>query len=133
MDTEIRNIFEEAIEAENPAEIPETPDQPEPEERIARERQQAVLDYAIASAVKGSGTRDPELLELLLRQAEITMEDGEVTGLGEAVDALRKNRPYLFSDGGSRPVFAAETHGRSLSHEDEVVAQRYKNNPWYRR
>ena len=125
MDTEIRNIFDAALEPE-----PEPQDAPVD---LARERETAVLDYAISAAVRESGTRDPELLEHLLRRTELRMEDGAVAGLTETLEALRRDRPYLFRDGGSRPVFAAATQGRSLSREDEAVAQRYRNNPWYKK
>ncbi len=120
MDTEIRNYFEEALESPAPA-----PEQPETAD-------QAVIDYAIANAVTASGTRDPELLELLLRRAELRVEEGTVVGLREAMEDLRENRPFLFEDGGDRPKFSAATRGRSLSREDAAVAQRYRNNPWYR-
>ncbi|MBQ9269961.1 MAG: phage scaffolding protein [Oscillospiraceae bacterium] len=120
MDTEIRNYFEEALESPSPvSEQPETADQ-------------AVIDYAIASAVTASGTRDPELLELLLRRAKLGLEEGTVTGLREAMEDLRETRPFLFEDGGNRPRFSAATQGRSLSREDAAVAKRYRNNPWYR-
>ena len=121
MDEEIRTIFEEALEEE--------PLRSDPADE-ARDR--AILDYAVSAAVGGSGTRDPEVLEMLLRSREISVENGAVTGLEEALAELRRDKPFLFADGGDRPRFAAAACGRSLSAEDAAVAQRYKNNHWYR-
>ena len=106
----------------------------EAENRAAREeKDQAVLDYAIARTVKDSGTRDPELLELLLRRAGVKIENGSEAALEAEIAAIRRERPWLFPDGGGHPVFSAETMGRSLSRDEEAVARRYQGNPWYRR
>lgn len=121
MDTEIKAIFEEALE--------EMPVQTEPEEE---KRDRAILDYAISSAIESSGALDPELLEMLLRSRDLTVSENGIDGLAEAMEEIRRDRPFLFEDGGDRPRFAAATCGRSLRAEDAVVAQRYKNNPWYR-
>ena len=61
----------------------------------------------------------------------MTREEAEAA-VREAMEDLRENRPFLFEDGGDRPKFSAATQGRSLSREDGAVAQRYRNNPWYR-
>ena len=120
----------------NPTASPATSDAPEPPEPpVSPEalRDQAVLEYAVRTAAEGCGARDPELVEFLLGRAEIAVEDGTVTGLAEALERLRRERPYLFQDGGKRPVFAAPVRGRRPDHEEETVARRYQNNPWYRR
>ena len=65
MDTEIKAIFEEALE--------EMPAQTESEEE---KRDRAILDYAISSAIESSGVLDPELLEMLLRSRELTVSEG---------------------------------------------------------
>ncbi len=93
-------------------------------------QRQAVLDYAVSAAVAGSQARDPELVSMLLRQELSGADEGSVR---TALADLRNQRPYLFADGGKRPRFAAPVQARDLSREDEAVAQRYKNNPWYKR
>ena len=131
MNEEIQEIFDAAMEEYEPlaaanrriAEL---------EARAAEDREQAMIDCAVAAAVEGCGTLDPELTELLLRRAGICVESGRVAGVREAVEELRKTRPWLFADGGGRPCFCQGVQGRSLGREDEIVARRYRNNPWYR-
>jgi hypothetical protein len=89
-------------------------------------RQQEAKEQRIAAAVAGSCCRDPELLTLLLHQ----QEDEDLSG---TVKRLRREKPYLFTDNGGRPRFAEKVQGKELDMEEEIVAQRYKNNPWYRR
>jgi hypothetical protein len=89
-------------------------------------RQLEAREQRIAAAVAASDCRDPELLGLVLRQSE--EED-----FGGAVKRLRREKPYLFADNGGRPRFAQSVQGKELDMEEEIVAQRYKNNPWYRR
>lgn len=103
------------------------------EEAAVAERTRAVLDYAVSAAAAESGALDTQLVELLLSREELGLEDGRVTGLPEAMERIRQQRPYLFSDGGGRPRFAASVRGRNPSHEEERVARRYQNNPWYHR
>lgn len=97
------------------------------------DREATVLNYALETAAAQSGARDPELLRLLLERESLTVENGTVQGLRESLTAIRRQRPYLFQDGGGRPRFSAETMDRGLPSEEETVAQRYRNNPWYRR
>ena len=138
MDTEIQSIFGRALGEEVPAEGAPAAESPEKDaaalqaaETAARE--EAVLAYALDAAAARSGAQDPELLKLLLEREGLTVQDGTVQGLEAAVAAIRRQRPYLFRDGGGRPRFSAATMDRGLSTEEETVAQRYRNNPWYRK
>lgn len=154
MDTEIRSIFDQAMEWDGEIKnapgktISALPDRggqksntlaesiPVSPERVDGElpdREATVLNYALETAAAQSGARDPELLRLLLERESLTVENGTVQGLREALTAIRRQRPYLFQDGGGRPRFSAETMDRGLPSEEETVAQRYRNNPWYRR
>lgn len=135
MDTEIRELFEEALE---PDRVKDLERQLEDQRREAQEageriRKETILRCAIAGAVAASGTWDPEVLTLLLEREDLTVEDGEVLGLEEALGRLRSLRPYLFRDGGERPHFAAAALDRGLAPGEEKVAVRYKDNPWYKR
>ena len=144
MDTEIQEIFNNAME---PREMEAAPEQETveqlrralEEERSARSaaedaaRSGAILDCTVQAAIAGSGARDPELLRLLLEREGLSVEDGAVKGLSGAIDAIRQSRPYLFQDAGGRPRFSAATMDRGLCQEEETVAMRYRNNPWYRR
>lgn len=122
MDTEIRTIFEEAL----------APDQ-RVEQQLEQQRREIIARCAIAAAVSASGTRDPELLTLLLQREDLTVEDGQLRGLEQALERLRSLRPYLFQDGGDRPRFAAAALDRGLLAGEEQVAVKYRNNPWYKR
>lgn len=122
MDTEIRTIFEEAL----------APDQ-RAEQQLEQQRREIITRCAIAAAVSASSTRDPELLTLLLEREDLTVEDGQLQGLEQALQRLRSLRPYLFQDGGDRPRFAAAALDRGLLGEEEQVAVKYRNNPWYKR
>ncbi len=129
-DREEMNQEQEALLAAQ-SRIAELESQQEQERQAAQTAQeQALLEYAVTSAVAESRARDPELVTLLLHREELSLEDGAVRA---AVERLRRDRPYLFADGGLRPAFAAPVQGRALDHEDETVARRYQNNPWYRR
>lgn len=135
MDTEIRGLFEEALE---PDRVKDLERQLEEQRREAREegeriRRDTVRSCAISGAVAASGTWDPEVLTLLLEREDLKVEDGKVLGLEEALEGLRSLRPYLFRDGGGRPRFAAAAMDRSLLPGEEQVAVKYKDNPWYRR
>lgn len=96
------------------------------EELLNEARNEAVLHYAIGRAAADS--RDPEVMELLLRSRAQRVED-----LNDAMEAIRQEKPYLFADEGGRPRFSAETMDKLMSAEEEAVAERYKGNPWYRR
>ena len=64
-----------------------------------------------------------------------TVDDGNNRGvfaIRVPCEMTLKNNLFLFEDGGDRPKFSAATQGRSLCREDAAVAQRYRNNPWYR-
>ena len=118
---------------------PETPESPEPETppepTPGEQTRAAVLDYALTRAAADSGSHDPELVRYLLGlEAYPDMEPEALTAaVTAALRALRRSRPYLFRDGGQRPRFASPVRARELSHDEEIVARRYQNNPWYRR
>lgn len=137
MDTEIQTIFEEAAKQETDrAAVLEQ--QLEQQRREAREegeriRRETIAHCAIAAAVDSCGARDPEVLTLLLEREHLRVEDGRLQGLEEAMERLRSLRPYLFLDGGDRPRFSAAALDRGAFAEEEQVAARYRNNPWYRR
>jgi len=127
MDTEIREIFESALEAEVTPQVDVEALRQQWAEEAETIRRQAREDADIAAAVAGSGTHDDAVLELLIRQEDLS------DGAAAVVQRLRQEKPWLFADGGQRPRFSAETMDRMLQPEEEQVAQRYKGNPWYRR
>ena len=113
-----------------------------------------MIACAVARAVETSGTRDPEVLNWLLSREALQREaaapeEAEVerpeaaapeenwadaaSWIGEALEAQKRLRPWLFPEGGSRPVFAAETRSRPPEAEEPAIAKRYQGNPWYRR
>ena len=135
------------LEPPAPADDPAREETPAREEELARElsearetiaelrarQNRAVMAYAIAQAVETSGTRDPEVLNWLLSREALQGEDGTPAGIREALEAQKRLRPWLFPEGGSRPVFAAETRSRPPEAEEPAIAKRYQGNPWYRR
>ena len=127
MDTEIREIFENALEAETAPQADVEALRQQWAQEAEEIRRQARADADIAAAVAGSGAYDGELLEELIRREDLT------DGASAVVQRLRLEKPWLFSDNGRRPMFSAETMDRMLQAEEEQVAQRYKGNPWYRR
>lgn len=135
MDTEIRELFEEAMEPDRVKELErQLKDQRrEAQEEGERIRRETIRSCAISGAVAASGTWDPEVLTLLLERENLDVEDGKVQGLEETLERLRSLRPYLFRDGGDRPHFAAAALDRGLLPEEERVAAKYRDNPWYRR
>ena len=110
MERELRDIFQQAAEgaAESAAmpdtpETPDTPDTPEPP------------DYAAL-------LRRIEALEERLIQPE--PEEPEEP---EVQEPPKKTTPK------NLPRFAAPIQGKAPEREEETVARRYKNNPWYKR
>ena len=102
-------------------------------ETDARAHREALADQALAQTVASSGARDPELVEYLLRKAGAVPEDGNCLALESELAAIRKERPWLFTDQGDRPRFSAGTMARALDREDPAVAERYRGNPFYRK
>ena len=52
--------------------------------------------YAVRSAI-GTDAQDPDLLLKLIDMDSVSItSDGKAIGVGEQIDALRKDRPYLF-------------------------------------
>ena len=113
MERELREIFQQAAEgAAESAAMPDTPDTsdtpdiPEPPE---------TPDYAAL-------LRRIEALEERLTQREPDqLEPPEVQG------PPKKTIPP------NLPRFAAPIQGKAPEREEETVARRYKNNPWYKR
>lgn len=95
------------------------------EQELAAAKRQEEARFAREIDRAAAESRDPEVAAMLLRRG------GE--SVPEALAALRREKPYLFPEEGNRPVFAAPGQGRTLSREEDAVARRYRNNPWYRR
>lgn len=107
MERELRDIFQQAAEgAAESAAMPDTPDTPE------------TPDYA-------GLLRRIEALEERLIQPE--PEEQEKTEKPEVQEPPKKPIPQ------NLPRFAAPIQGKAPEREEETVARRYKNNPWYKR
>lgn len=113
MERELRDIFQQAAEgAAESAAMPDTPDTPEPPEPPE------TPDYAAL-------LRRIEALEERLIQPE--PEEQEKTEEPEVQEPPKKPIPQ------NLPRFAAPIQGKAPGKEEETVARRYKNNPWYKR
>lgn len=110
MERELRDIFQQA--AEGAAESIPSPEKPEesakPEEP----------DYA-------GLLRRIQALEARLIQPE--PEEQEKPEEPEVQEPPKKPIPQ------NLPRFAAPIQGKAPEREEEIVARRYKNNPWYKR
>ena len=113
MERELRDIFQQAAEgaAESAAlqekpENPETPEKPEPPE---------TPDYAA-----------------LLRRIE-ALEERLARQKPEESEAPEEPEPPKKPIPQNLPRFAAPIQGKAPEREEETVARRYKNNPWYKR
>lgn len=72
-------------------------------DRDARERT-LILRYEVASRAAKLGIQDPEVAVLLLeRSGDIKVEDGQVSGVDDALKALIKDKPYLVRPVGGNP------------------------------
>lgn len=104
MERELRDIFQQAAEgAAESAAMPDTPDTPE------------TPDYA-------GLLRRIEALE-----ARMTQPEPEEQEEPEVQEPPKKTIPP------NLPRFAAPIQGKAPEREEETVARRYKNNPWYKR
>ena len=56
------------------------------------------LNQALSEALLKANSKNPEILKSLIDLSVISMENGEVTGLSEQLDAIRKDNPFLFED-----------------------------------
>lgn len=113
MERELRDIFQQA--AEGAAESIPSPEKPEESENHEKPEKP---DYAAL-------LRRIEALEERLIQPE--PEEQEKTEKPEVQEPPKKPIPQ------NLPRFAAPIQGKAPEREEETVARRYKNNPWYKR
>ncbi|MCD8357458.1 MAG: phage scaffolding protein [Clostridia bacterium] len=92
-----------------------------------------VKDYAIRLAVDAAGTVDPDVVRLLIKPDDIKIDDGDVTGISEQLETLRKEKPYLFKDNGGKPYFGGPLGNQKQTGnaDQDRVDARYANNPWF--
>lgn len=91
-----------------------------------------VKDYAIRMAINAAGTVDPDVVKLLIKTDEVKVDGDTVTGVAEQLEALRKEKPYLFKDNGGKPYFGGPLgNQRQIGTEQDRVNEKYKNNPFY--
>lgn len=110
MERELRDIFRQAAEgAAESAAMPDTPDTPEKPEKPE------TPDYA-------GLLRRIEALEARMIQPEPEEQEEP-----EVQEPPKKTIPQ------NLPRFAAPIQGKAPEREEETVARRYKNNPWYKR
>lgn len=57
---------------------------------------QQKLTYSIKDAVRGSKARNTDVVFRMIDQSKITENNGQIYGLTEQLDALKKSDPYLF-------------------------------------
>ncbi len=65
-------------------------------ENLSKELSDSKLSGAISSALSSAGARNLKACEALLEKGEITLEDGEVKGLSEQIERIKKDCSYLF-------------------------------------
>ncbi len=52
--------------------------------------------------------KNPDILKKLINAEAISLENGEITGLAEQIDALRQENPFLFEDDAPSPKFTVK-------------------------
>ena len=67
-----------------------------------REKEEALKElekkYAIESALKEYDPQDLSLVSSLLKTQDVKVKDGKLEGLSEQVEAIKKEKPFLFKD-----------------------------------
>lgn len=116
--------------AEKAAQLPDAARQ---QIAAATERANALLVTAeVRSQGAAMGLIDPELALLALKRDGVHVDDkGNVTGVKEALEALKAAKPHLFG-AAAKPRAWAERLGASGAPSDGVESAFYKKNPGLR-
>ena len=93
------------------------------EESAQRDRDQFRRDVCLDTALKAAGARNTASLRGLLNLDDIHLEDGQLTGLQEQLEALKVTDEYLFCQNGVRIVGASPHEGRSADEEGGAAAR----------
>lgn len=82
------------------------------------------LDSEIKSALTGAGAKDADLIATLIKKDDIKLgEDGKYTGLSEQVEAIKKDKGYMFENQqGYTPQAGTSTSGE-VSMTDAIAAR----------
>ncbi len=90
------------------------------------EYQKSELDKAVNSALTKAGAKNVTAVKALIDMSKITMENGEVKGLIEQIEKLKRENGYLFSEGGKKPEFTAAASAAQKMSAKEFEKLSYK-------
>ncbi|GHU57369.1 hypothetical protein AGMMS49975_22850 [Clostridia bacterium] len=111
MDEENKNTDEFADEIDYKSEYEKAKQQlSDKDSEIAK----ITLDSKVTAALSSCQLQDIDIAKLLIDYSKIKQENGQVTGLKEQIEALRKSKPFLFADESAKPRIKA---GSEIKHQ----------------
>lgn len=66
-------------------------------EEYEKQLQQKEFDYAYKLALEKAGAKDPKVLDALIDKTKLVYKDGNLSGLQEQVEALKKSHDWVFN------------------------------------
>jgi hypothetical protein len=74
------------------------------------------VDHRLEREMEKAGVKNKALVERLIDRGAITLDNGEICGIGEQIESLKQSDPYLFES--RQPTYRVKT---GLSHTRERV------------
>ncbi len=84
------------------------------------------FENALNAALIKAAAKNVTALKALLDMSAISMENGELNGLSEQIDRLKRENGYLFSEGGKKPEFTAAANSKQKMTSKEFEKLSYK-------
>ena len=82
------------------------------------------FDYELEKAIREAGARNVKAVKALLNTEQIQLVNGQLVGLEEQLENIKKTDDYLFGETGLK--------GRDFTEGDGKFDDEYKDNPWER-
>ena len=84
------------------------------------------FERELNQALIKAAAKNVKALKALLDISKITFENGELCGLSEQIDKLKKENGFLFEEGGNKPEFTAPNSGTQKMTAKEFENLSYK-------
>jgi len=103
-------------------------------EALEQQVKQSAIDTAVISEAAKLGAVDPDAVKALITRDNISVdENGEVSGVAEAVKALADGKGYLFKKGSGAPNLGGGNKGSDASGGEMIPHSKVKDPEFYRK
>lgn len=102
-------------------------------EALEQQVKQSAIDTAVISEAAKLGAVDVDAVKALINRESIDVDDnGQATGVAEAVKALAEQKGYLFKQGSGAPNLGAGNKGDDTSSGEKIPYSKVKDPAYYR-